>query len=86
MVSPGGSMINYIIAGILCVANIQSTNLCFDVRIPVKFETLAECDFKMKQLISVLHQDFEERGIYMRTRCFDETQLNGKNIVWTTTG
>ena len=78
-------MINYIIAGILCVANIQSTNLCFDVRIPVKFETLAECNFKMNELISVLHPEFKKRGIYMRTKCFEETYMNGKNTIWTTT-
>lgn len=78
-------MINYIIAGILCVTNIQSTNLCFNVSIPLKFETLAECNFKMKQLIDVLHPEFEERDLYMRTKCVEETDRNGKNIIWITT-
>jgi len=78
-------MINYIIAGILCVANIQSTNLCFDVRIPVKFETLAECNFKMKELINVLHPEFTERGLFIRTKCFEEMNMNGENTIWTTT-
>ena len=85
MVNPGSKMINYIIAGILCVSNIQSTNLCFDVRIPVKFETLAECNFKMRKLIDVLHPEFEKRNLYMRTRCFVETNMNGENTIWTTT-
>ena len=85
MVSPGSNVINYIIAGVLCISNIQSTNLCFNVSIPLKFKTLAECDFKMNNLMDILGQDFRKRGIYLVTKCVDENKIYGKNIIWTTT-